>query len=308
VACRDAVRESLVTYFNGDFAVSVRYPATWKMEQATEDGVFHRRFQPPPSARDQAGASATLFVGPPGRGLSAFAEKYTAGSAGLRVQDVERAGSQGKAYAFASADGAKRSSLILIEEKGRVHGFLVQADNAVFARDAALLDEMERSFTFEKVERYTERRDDELGYALRVPDSWRETRHFKGGGSAVVQYTSPAFAADKEGDTVHASLSLSVEPAPGDGSLEAYYQASRAKLGESFLVLDHEPYPPAGYLDRLRTETPVATSDSKRLYRVSAGRGYTLALEARDDVYPKVARWYDLLAATFRVGSELQKP
>jgi hypothetical protein len=284
----------------------VRYPASWRSQQAVEGGVFYRYFLGPSGSGGKPSLSATAFAASPGRSLASVAESYTANAAGLVTKDEERAGAKGKSYAFASQDGATRQTLLLVEDQGRVLGFLVRGEAAAAEREAALLDEIRKSFTVEKAEAYPEVRDDALGFSVRIPGSWRETRHFKGGGNAVIQYTSPAIAADKGGETVHASLSLSVEEAPDDGSLDAYYRASRAKLGESFLVLDHEDYS-GGYMDRLRTETPIATSEVKRLYRVSGGRGYSLTLEARDDVYMKVARWYDLFAATLRVGNEIQK-
>lgn len=271
-----------------------------------EGGAFYRHFLGPSGAAGKPSLAATAFVATPGRTLASVAETYTAKATGLVARDEERSGAKGKSYAFASADGASRQSLLLFEDQGRVLGLHVHGESALMEREARLLDEIRKSFTLERVEAYPEVRDDALGFAVRIPESWRETRHFKGGGNAVIQYTSPAIAADKGGETVHASLSLSVEPAPDDGSLDAYYRASRAKLGESFLVLDHDDYA-GGYMDRLRTETQIATSEVKRFYRVSGGHGYSLTLEARDDVYVKVARWYDLFAATLRVGDEIQK-
>ena len=45
----------LVTYFNGDFALSLRHPASWKAQQAEQDGVLYRYFlgpdRPPQQAR-----------------------------------------------------------------------------------------------------------------------------------------------------------------------------------------------------------------------------------------------------------------
>ena len=52
----------------------------------------------------------------------------------------------------------------------------------------------------------------------------------------------------------------------------------------------------------------MATSRSKRFYRVAEGRGYTLAFEARDDAYPRVARWCDMIASTLKVGPEVGRP
>jgi len=41
---------------------------------------------------------------------------------------------------------------------------------------------------------------------------------------------------------------------------------------------------------------------------VEGRRGYSLAFEARDDVYHRVARWYDVIASTFKTSREAGKP
>jgi len=55
----------------------------------------------------------------------------------------------------------------------------------------------------------------------------------------------------------------------------------------------------------LWVETPMAVSRAKRFYRLVEGRGYALAFEARDDIYPRVSRWCDMIASTLKVGSEV---
>ncbi len=220
---------------------------------------------------------------------------------------MERQGAKGKAYSFSSADGAMRYELLLVEEKDRVFGLYAQAEAASFDAYAPVLAEMQQSLTLERPAFYALMRDDALAYSLRLPASWQETRHFTGGGKAVIQFTSPPLAQDKSRETVHASLSLSVEPVSGDDDLESYYQESRRNLGESFMILDHKEWR-GGYLDVLRTETPLAMSQLKRFYKVESGRAYSLTLEARDDVFPRVGRWYDLIAGTFRAGSEMKAP
>jgi hypothetical protein len=251
--------------------------------------------------------SATLLVGRPGRHLEEYAQTYLAGNNPASTQDVDRQGARGKAYRFSSANGAMRYELLLLEEKDRVYGLYAQAEAPTFETFAPLLGEMQRSLTLERPAYYQDLRNEPFAYSLRLPPSWRETRHFTGGGKAVIQFTSPPLTQDKSGETVHASLSLTVEPASGDGSLESYYQQSRLNLGDSFLVLDHKEWH-GGYLDVLRTETPLAMSQLKRLYKVESGRAYSLTLEARDDVFPRVGRWYDLIAGTFRAGSEMNAP
>ena len=73
------------------------------------------------------------------------------------------------------------------------------------------------------------------------------------------------------------------------------------------MVLTHAPWRD-GYVDVLHSETPVAVSRSRRYYRTAAGRGYSLALEARDDIYPRVWHWCDMIAATLEVGPEVSGP
>jgi hypothetical protein len=61
-------------------------------------------------------------------------------------------------------------------------------------------------------------------------------------------------------------------------------------------------------VDVLHSETPVAVTRGKRYFFVADGRGYTLACEGRDDIYPRVSRWCDMIAATLVVGAEVTRP
>ena len=54
----------LVTYYNGQFGLSLRHPATWRTEQAEQDGVWYRYFLGPPAGpKNNPAVSATLLVG-----------------------------------------------------------------------------------------------------------------------------------------------------------------------------------------------------------------------------------------------------
>jgi hypothetical protein len=187
-----------------------------------------------------------------------------------------------------------------------VYGLYAQGEAAAFESQLPVVEEMAKSLTLERPALYPVEKNRELGFALRVPPSWRSSRTFSGGGTFVEQYTSPPFGADKQ-QTVHASLTLTVEQAPGDGSAEAYQKATMDKLGDAFVVISHQAWRD-GYADVLHSETPVAVTRSKRYYRTAAGRGYSLALEARDDIYPRAWRWCDMIAATLEVGPEVSGP
>jgi hypothetical protein len=306
-ACKGTPREPLVTYFNADHALSVRYPSGWQSDEAEQDGMWYRYFLGPPTGpQHKPAVSVTLLAGPLGMKLEDYAQTYLAGNQVASSRDESRQGARGKSYTFASPDGATRHSLLLLQEQSNVYGLYSQGEAPLFERQFPVLDEMSRSLTLERPAAYAEERDDAFGFSIRIPPSWRETRRFSGGGTLLMQFTSPAMAADKNGQTVHGALTLTVEPTAADGGLEAFYKGTRDKQGESFQTVSHAPWKD-GYLDVLRSETPIAESRVRRYYRVDGARGYSLTFEAREDVYPRVYQWCDIIAGTLRIGPEMQQ-
>jgi len=156
---------------------------------------------------------------------------------------------------------------------------------------------MSLSLTLERTESYPETRDDKLGFSIRLPPSWKQTRRFGGGGTELLQFTSPPLAVDKGDQTVHASLTLTLEKAPAGGA-QAYYDAARLKLGDAFKVVSHEPWH-TGFVDLMTVETPISASRVKRFYDATGSRAVSLTFEARADVFGRVNRWCDLIASSF---------
>jgi hypothetical protein len=356
--CRRARQDPFLTYYNAEHAVTVRYPASWKTEQAQQDGAWYRYFLAPPTGADRRSAvSVTLIAAAVTEGtLEAYAQTYLAGNVISSTQDAQRPGAQGKYWRFQTADGQRKHSLLLLEESaesrtelaralaaaaaarpsprpspspsaapspppaaspravvttaegpktvgGRwVYGLFSQADAAAFDAHTSVLEEMANSLTLERPRHYTEERNPKMAFVLRIPPSWKSSRAFGGDGTLLQQWTSPALAAEK-GQTVHASLTLNVEPAPGDGSIDTFYTATLQKLGEAYTVLSHQPWE-SGYVDVMHSETQVAVSRSKRFLKVADGRAYSLVCDGRDDVYGRVSRWCDIIATTLKVGSE----
>ena len=285
----------------------MRYPSGWKSDEAEQDGMWYRYFLGPPTGPQRKPAvTATLMAGPLGMSLDDYAQTYLAGNNVASSREESRQGARGKSYMFASPDGSTRHSLLLLQEQSNVYGLYSQGEAPLFERQYPVLDEMSRSLTLERPAAYAEERDDAFGFSIRLPPSWRETRRFSGGGTLLMQFTSPAMAADKNGQTVHGSLTLTVEPTAADGGLDGFYNATRTKQGEAFQIVSHAPWK-NGYLDVLYSETPIAESRVRRYYRVDGARGYSLTFEVREDVYPRVYQWCDIIAATLRIGPEMQQ-
>jgi len=187
-----------------------------------------------------------------------------------------------------------------------VYGLHAQGDSAAFDAQRSVVDEMLGSLALERTAQYPEERNEKFAFAIRVPPSWPSARTFSSGTTFLQQYTSPAFGAEKR-ETVHASLTVSVEAIGADGTVDTYYKSTMDKLGDAFAVLSHAAWH-GGYVDVLHSETGIAESRGKRFYRAADGRGYALAFDARDDIYPRVSRWCDMIAATLKVGSEVKAP
>lgn len=306
--CRNAPREPLLTYFNGDHAISIRYPSSWRSEQAVQEGVWYRYFLAPPMGPKQKPAvSVTLLVGTQGGSVEDFAQGYLAGNKLVQAREEKRGAASGRSFLFQSTDGGTRHSLLLLKEAERVYGLYAQGDADHFAQHREILEEMAKSLTLERASEYPEQRNARFSFAVRIPSSWRETRQFSGAANLLLQYRSPALAADRDRDPVHASLTLTVEPIPGKGGVKEYYDATRDKLGEPFQILSHAQWRD-GYADVMRTESPISVSRIKRFYRAALGRGYSMTFEARDDAFTRVSRWCDLIAGTLQVGEELKAP
>jgi hypothetical protein len=299
-ACQLQRREPLLTSFDADHGLSLRYPASWTNEQVAQEGIWYRYFLAPPEGPDRKPAvSVTLLSGPLVGSLQDYAELYLAGNDVVSRRQVERQGNGGWSYELSSPDDKTRHRLLLFAEGTIVYGLYAQGDAAPFERHADQLATVFESLNRERPAEYQELRDDDFGFSLRIPGSWRSTRAFSDGRRLLRHYRSPALAADPGGETVHASLTLTVEPAPEDGRLESFYAAVQERLGDSYKILSHAPWD-GGYADLMHAETAVAASREKRYYRLAAGRAYSLSCGARSDVFHRASRWCDLIAGTLQ--------
>src|SRR5512145_718098 len=267
-ACRRNPNGPMLTYFNGQYRLCVKYPFGWKTESAEQDGVWYRYFLSPPTPGDnKPGLSVTLLSGELKGTLDEYAQAYLAGNPVTTSKEEARAGAKGRSWRFASKNGTMNHSLLLIAQGGRVHGLYAQGTTASFTSFESVIGEMETSLNIEMPEQYPLVRSAEQGYSIRIPPTWTETRKLSGKGISVVQYTSPALGADRDRQTVHASLTITVEPLAAGTNLDQFYTQAMAKHGDTFLVISHEPWR-GGYADSVRTETSMASSHLRRFYRI----------------------------------------
>lgn len=313
--CRGASREPWLTSYDGRLGVSLRYPASWAIESGEQDGVTYRHFLSPATGAARRSAVAVTQFGSPLAGtLDAYAARYLDGQGpATRSSDV-RPLAQGQAWSFASSDQTLRQRLVLVEEDTGVaagtptvarlvYGLHVRVQASAYDQQARVVDELVRSFTLERARGWTDVGDARFGFTLRVPVSWPETRRFSSSERLLVQYTSPAWAADRGRDTVHTSFSVTVESLPPAATLASFYSTVLERQGDPLQVETHRPWGAAGFVDAARVETSLSTARQKRFYRVAGGYGYTLAFEGREDTFQRAAAWCDQIAATFTTAA-----
>ena len=238
--------------------------------------------------------------------LDDYARELLAGLSVQETRDEARGQAKGHRWRAQSTDGARRHSLLLLQEDSRAFGLHAEGDAAAFAAALTGLETIEGSLGIERPDAWADQPNTDFAFALRLPDSWTRTRSLAGNGSYLTQYLSPPVGIDPGGRTVHVNLTVTAEPAPGDGTPAASRQATRKKLGDAFKLTGEGPWRD-GLQDVFLVETPVAVSRTKRFYRTAAGRAYGLTFEAREDVFPRVSRWCDLIASTLRVGPEVSQ-
>ncbi len=293
-----------VTYFS-EQGFSLRHPASWRTGEAEQGGVRYRYLVPPATGAERPALSVTLLAARTATPVDEYAQSYLTGMNVGASQAQERQGAKGKSWSFTSTDGKTLGRLLLLAVDGRIVGLHAQGDATATASHTAALDEIWASLTIEQPERYPVHAWKDFGVRLGVPDSWRQTQQFSGGGTMLVQFASPPLAAEKS-QTVHAALSLTLEPAPAGGLVE-YYEATRRKLGDNYAVSSHQAVA-GGLVDVMRTETPLAISYIKRYYFVAGTRACSLSFEAREDVFAHASRWADAIASTLRLEAPAAAP
>jgi hypothetical protein len=285
----------------------VRYPATWQGTEGAGEGVWYRQFQPPAAAQDgKAAVTVTLLSGPTGGTLDQYAESYVQGNRVESTEDASRQGATGKRWRIVSGDGARRISLLLLQDAGHVWGLFTQAGAAAFDEQGKVVEEMEKSLELQRPKDYTLVQEPAFGLGLRVPPSWKTNQKSTSGGNYLQQFLSPPLVLDKT-YSQGASLTVMVEPAPA-GGLDGYYSAVRQRLGgDRYPVLTHVAWR-GGYVDLMRAETALAVTRVKRYYWTSGSRGYSLGCESREDVFVRVTRWCDVIASTLQMDGQPLPP
>ncbi len=189
--------------------------------------------------------------------------------------------------------------------EGRFMGAWARGSAEAMKRYEGRIDALMTSLRVENPAQWPEERF--AGMAVRAAPSWTRGSRLSNATNASMQFRSPALLVDKGTDTIHGFVTLTKEPVPPPGDLEAFFKAVKGRASDTVIRLDRAPWPPTpglnrpeGYADYLRSGTPVSSTRIRRFITVKNGVGLTFTCEARADAFDRVDPWCRLMAATVR--------
>jgi hypothetical protein len=145
------------------------------------------------------------------------------------------------------------------------------------------------------------------GMAVRAAPSWTRGSRLSNATNASMQFKSPTLFVDKGTDTIHGFVTLTKEPVPAPGDLEAFYKMVKSRTSDTAVRLDHAVWEPTpgldrqeGYADYLRSGTPLTSTRIRRFITVKNGVGLTFTCEARADAFERLDSWCRRMAPTVR--------
>ena len=136
-------------------------------------------------------------------------------------------------------------------------------------KNAAVLDEMWASLTVERPDRYPVRGWKAFDASLGVPESWRQTREFSGGGTTLVQFASPPLGDGQAPDDPRRAVGHARARSPAAAACASTTTRPASSSATTTWSASHQAFR-GGFVDIMKTETPLAVSYIKRYYFAEA--------------------------------------
>lgn len=146
------------------------------------------------------------------------------------------------------------------------------------------------------------------GLIARVPPTWSRGSRLKSATQATMQFKSPPLFVEKGASTIHGFVTVSREPVPPPGDLDAFNKLVKARASDTVAVIEHHPWlalegvdRAPGYVDYMRSGTALTSTRIRRWITVKNGVGLTFSCEARADAFDRLDPWCRRLAYTVRL-------
>ena len=296
--------DPLLSFLDDESGLAFTHPPRWSVGFAEQDGVRYRYLTAPKVGDDAEALSVTLLSPTAAGSPDEAAEPYLAGASGIRKEPASPAGSN--EWSFRDPQGVLSRLRTKAARDGRYFGAWARGSDAAMELYARRLDALFASLSFESPADWP--LESFAGMVLRAPATWSRGSRLSNATHATMQFKSLPLAVDKETETIHGFVTLSKEPVPPPGDLDAFYRHLRERASDTVVVVAHEPWAPpgappgfSGYADQMRSGTSLSATRSRRWITVENRVGLVLACEARADAFDRLAPWCVRMADTLRL-------
>jgi len=294
--------DPLIAYLDDESGLSLTHPPRWTVRSAEQDGLRYRYLTAPKVENDKEALSVTLIAPAPAATAEAAAAAYLSGAAGTTVT----AGPAGAMiWTFKDPAGVTSKLRLIPAGEGRFFGAWARGSEAAMKRYEGRVDVLLASLRLETPATWPEERF--AGLTARVPPVWTRGSRLSNSTNATMQFKSPPLIVDKGTDTIHGFATLAREPVPAPGDLEAFSRVLKNRSSGTVATLHSGPWPatpgldrPEGYVDYLRSGTPISSTRIKRWISVRGGMGLSFTCEARADAFDRLEPWCRRVAETVR--------
>jgi hypothetical protein len=269
---------------------------------AEQAGLRYRYLTAPKVGEDKEALTITLIAPTAAAGADLVAAPYLTGAFGVVVIP----GPDGAAtWTFKDQAGVSSRLHVAPSGEGNFIGAWARGTATAMKTYEGVIEILMASLRVENTPRWPEERFG--GMAVRAAPSWVRGSRLSNETNASMQFKSPALVVEKGTATIHGFVTLTKEPVPAPGDLDAFDRMVRSRAAETVARLDHVKWAPTqgldrpeGYADYLRSGTPVSSTRLRRWITVKNGVGLTLTCEARSDAFDRVDPWCRRMATTVR--------
>jgi hypothetical protein len=295
--------DPLLTFLDPESSLSFTHPPHWNVGFAEQDGLRYRYLTAPKVEGDAGALSVTLISPTEANSAELVAKAYLTGATTVLEAD---AAPGIRAWTFLDSSGA--SSRLWIRSAGntRFLGAWARGSEKAMNQHSGRLDSLFASLAEQRAGDWPQERFG--GMVARAPASWARGTRLSNATNAMMQFRSPPLAVDKGTDTIHGFVTLSREPVPPPGDIEAFSGMLKDRVSDTAVLLEHRPWTPAGadggatgYADYLRSGTTLTATRSRRWTTVRNGMGLIFSCEARADAFDRLEPWCLRMAATVRL-------
>lgn len=303
VATGCAPQDPLLSFLDEESNVSFTHPPRWSVGFAEQSGIRYRYLTAPRIEGDAVALSATLISPSAASSADVVAQAYLAGASEVVTTPGP---SNSSTWRFKDSSGVSSRLQLAPAGTGRFFGAWVRGSDAAVQRYESRIDVLLASLRVEDPTQWPEERF--AGLVARVPPAWNRGSRLSSSTHATMQFKSPPLFVEKGNSTIHGFATVSREPVPPPGDLEAFNKFVKARASDTVALLEHHPWlalegveRAAGYVDYMRSGTALTSTRIRRWITVKNGMGLTLSCEARADAFDRLDPWCRRMAYTVRL-------